>query len=129
MLNFLINNWYLIIVAIAVVTIAGTFIVNFMQKSTEEKLQSVKEWAIYACAIAEATLGSGTGQLKMRETYDMFITRFPDLAKIISFETYKMTAEIALTEFKKMLETNPNVQELIIKEGEMKYGNLKKLDK
>lgn len=129
MLNFIINYWFLIVLFVAIAALFGGFISNFLQKSTEEKLQSVKEWAIYACAIAQAHLGSGTGQLKMRETYDMFIIRFPDLAKIISYETYKFTAELALAEFKKMLETNPNVKDLIIEEGDKKYGNTKNIDK
>lgn len=125
MLNFLINYWDIILIAIAVLTVSGVSIINFSKKSTAEKMKSVKEWAIYACALAEAHLGSGTGQLKMRETYDMFIVRFPNLAKIVPFEIYKATAEIALTEFKKMLELNPNVKDLIIEKGEQKYGNNK----
>lgn len=128
MLNFLINNWYLIIVAIAAIVVAGMFIYSFMQKPTPEKLQNIKEWAIYACALAQAHLGSGTGQLKMRETYDMFISRFPDLARIVPFEMYKGIAESALLEFKKMLENNPKVKELIIEEGDSKYGNSENLD-
>lgn len=128
MLDFLINYWFLIVIAIAVITIAIVFAIDFSKKSTEEKLKSVKEWAIYACAIAEAHLGSGTGQLKMRETYDMFIIRFPALAKIISFEMYKATAEMALVEFKKMLETNPKVKDLIIEEGAKKYGDTENTD-
>ena len=58
----------------------------------------------------------------MRETYDMFLQRFPSLANIITYETYKETAENALAEFKEMLKTNPNIQEALIKEGELKYG-------
>ena len=65
----------------------------------------------------------------MRETYDMFITRFPDLARIVSFEMYKGIAESALIEFKKMLENNPKVKELIIEQGEEKYGNTENIDK
>ena len=128
MLKFIIENWYMIIAALAVCAFGGSFVANFLQKSTEEKLQSVKEWAIYACAIAQAHLGSGTGQLKMRQTYDMFIIRFPDLAKVISYETYKMTAELALTELKKMLATNPNVKDLIIDKGEQTYANTENVD-
>lgn len=128
MLKFIIENWYIIIAALAVCAFGGSFVANFLQKSTEEKLESVKQWAIYACAIAQAHLGSGTGQLKMRQTYDMFIIRFPDLAKVISYETYKMTAQLALTELKKMLATNPNVKDLIIDKGEETYANTENVD-
>ena len=129
MLNFLINYWYFIVIVIAILVISGVFIFNFLQKPSEQKLQNIKEWAIYACALAQAHLGSGTGQLKMRETYDMFISRFPDLVKIVPFEMYKNIAESALLEFKKMLENNPKVKELILEEGDKKYGNTENSDK
>lgn len=129
MLNFLINYWYFIVIIVAILVISGVFIFNFLQKPSEQKLQNIKEWAIYACALAQAHLGSGTGQLKMRETYDMFISRFPDLVKIIPFEMYKNIAESALLEFKKMLENNPKVKELILEEGDKKYGNTENSDK
>ena len=122
-MEFIINYWYLIITALAILVMAILFIVDFAKKSPKEKLESVKQWAIYACALAQAHLGSGTGQLKMRETYNMFLQTFPTLAQVISFDTYKNTAEMALTELKEMLKTNPNIQNAIIKEGEQKYEN------
>ena len=102
-MEFIINYWYLIITALAILVMAILFIVDFAKKSPKEKLESVKQWAIYACALAQAHLGSGTGQLKMRETYNMFLQTFPTLAQVISFDTYKNTAEMALTELKEIL--------------------------
>ena len=49
----------------------------------------------------------------MRYTYDLFVSTFPFLAQIISYERYKEIAENALLEFKRMLETNPNVKRLV----------------
>ena len=121
-MEFIINYWPMIIVAIAMLFIAVITVIDFIKKSPKERMETVKQWAIYACALAQAHLGSGTGQLKMRETYDMFLQRFPSLANIITYETYKETAENALAEFKEMLKTNPNIQEALIKEGELKYG-------
>ena len=123
MINFLINNWYLIIIAIAGLSLLINYLFDFSQKPSAAKIQNIKEWAIYACALAEAHLGSGTGQLKMRETYDMFIVRFPDLARIVSFEMYKNIAELALLEFKQMMQNIPKVKNLILEEGGKKYGN------
>ena len=39
-----------------------------------------------------------------------------------------MTAELALTELKKMLATNPNVKDLIIDKGEQTYANTENVD-
>lgn len=113
MLEFIGNYWYLIVTAAAMVVLAVTFIIDFIKKSPKERLESVKQWAVYACALAQAHLGSNTGQLKMKETYNMFLEKFPDLAKQISYETYKKTAEEALIEFKDMLKTNPYTQNVL----------------
>ena len=114
--EFLGNYWYLIITALSIIVIAIISIINFMKQNPEERLKSVKQWAIYACALAESHLGSGTGQLKMRETYNMFLQTFPSLAEKISYNTYKGIAEEALVEFKEMLKTNPNVQNVVTQE-------------
>lgn len=115
-MNFLIDNWYLFIVVLALGFVIGCSINAFLNLPNKQKIASIKQWAIYACALAEKELGSGTGALKMRYTYDLFVSKFPFLAKMISFERYKEIAQSALLEFKKMLETNPNVQELIFSE-------------
>lgn len=117
-MNFIIQNWPFLLIGLAVIIVGIKLLYNFIKNPSAQQLESIKQWAIYACAMAEATLGSGTGQLKMRATYDMFLEKFPVLAKIVSFEKYQQIAENALMEFKKMLKENPNVQELIVKEGE-----------
>ena len=48
--------------------------------------KKVKEWLIFACIQAEKTLGSGTGKLKLRTVYDMFINQFPFMNVLISFD-------------------------------------------
>lgn len=113
MLEFIGNYWYLIVTAAAMIVVAVTFIIDFVKKSPKERMESVKQWAVYACALAEAHLGSNTGQMKMKETYNMFLQKFPDLAKQISYDTYKETAESALVELKEMLKTNPYTQNVI----------------
>lgn len=122
-MNFIIQNWPFLLIGLAVIIVGIKLLYNFIKNPSAQQLESIKQWAIYACAMAEATLGSGTGQLKMRATYDMFLEKFPALAKIVSFEKYQQIAENALMEFKKMLKENPNVQELIIKEGENNGNN------
>ena len=117
-LDFILNYWHLIITALAMIVIAIVFIIDFIKKSPKERMDSIKQWAIYACALAESHLGSGTGQLKMRETYDMFLEKFPSLAEVITYEKYKAIAETALIEFKEMLKTNPNIQNIILNEGD-----------
>ena len=115
-INFIVDNWPFLILGIVAISVGIKFLYNFFKNPSAQQLESIKQWAIYACAMAEAALGSGTGQLKMRATYDMFLNKFPALAKIVPFEKYKQLAESALMEFKKMLKENPNVQDLVVKE-------------
>lgn len=78
----------------------------------------IKEWLVYACAQAELALGSGTGMLKLRFVYDMFISQFPMFSKFISFSTFQAWTEDALVTFKEWVKSN-NSQELF-GEGEVK---------
>lgn len=58
-------------------------------------------------------LGGGTGQIKLRYVYDMFVTRFAWLARVISFEAFSMMVDEALERMKKMLESNKAMQTLV----------------
>ena len=58
-------------------------------------------------------LGSGTGKLKLRYVYDMFIAKFPWLGKVVSFEMVSMMVDDALEEMRVMLESNKAVKEYV----------------
>ena len=62
---------------------------------------------------AEKELGGGTGQIKLRYVYDMFVARFAWLARVISFEAFSMMVDEALERMKKMLESNKAMQTLV----------------
>ena len=62
---------------------------------------------------AEKELGGGTGQIKLRYVYDMFVARFTWLARVISFEAFSMMVDEALERMKKMLESNKAMQTLV----------------
>lgn len=108
-MNFIMANWWLIIVVIALIAIVCYAIHVFMKMPTNAQLASVKEWLLYAVAQAEKELGSGTGQLKLRYVYDMFILRFSSIAKVISFEAFSKLVDEALYIFRNMLKDNQAV--------------------
>ncbi|MEC1179211.1 hypothetical protein P9B03_12010 [Metasolibacillus meyeri] len=109
MLNFLIEYW----------TLAALFMVGFLllvfaifkfPTSIKDKLYGkIVEWLIYACIEAEKYLGQGTGQVKLRYVYNLFIQRFSYLRYLISFETFSLLVDEALVTVKKLLETNNDV--------------------
>lgn len=116
MIDFICSNWWIWLIAIAAIGVVSYFIYIFFKMPTNEQLKKVKEWLLWAVAEAEKELGSGTGQLKLRYVYDMFIVKFPSLAKIISFKTFSHMVDEVLDEFKKLLNKNDKMKKYI--EGE-----------
>lgn len=112
-MSFLVENWYLIIVAIAIVAVAIYAVYKFVKMPRSEQLSKLQEWLLWAVAQAEKALGGGTGQLKLRYVYDMFVTRFPALAKVISFDTFSELVDQALIKFNELLQTNTKIDEYI----------------
>lgn len=109
-MKFFIDNWFLLVAVVAVLVSSGLTIYSFYKKPTTEQLQSVKEWLLFAVTEAEKKLGGGTGQLKLRFVYDMFIEKFPHTSCLISFEVFSGLVDEALERMKSMLETNKAVE-------------------
>ena len=120
-MDFIVNNWFLLIALVAILGVSIFAIIRFFNLPSAEQIAKVKEWLIYACMEAEKALGEKTGKLKLRMVYDMFLTKFNWLAKIITFEKFSSMVDEALATFKKMLETNAAVQKIVSgEEGENK---------
>lgn len=112
LLTFIKEYWFIIIIAIAIISVISIKIYNWIKQPTEEQIKQVQEWLLYAVAKAEEVLGSGTGQLKLRYVYDMFVSKFPAIAVFISFETFTKMVDKALDEFKELLQANPAINDL-----------------
>ena len=109
MLEFIIENWAVVILFVCVVVGFVVSIKNFTEKPNAEQIKSVKEWLLYAVAEAERYFGGGTGQLKLRYVYDMFIQKFPYTAALITFDDFSNLVDEALEKMEKLLETNTAV--------------------
>ena len=108
-LNFIIENWYFIVTAIVMIAMAIIIAMNFFNLPAKEQTAKVKEWLLYAVTEAEKELGGGTGQLKLRQVYDLFVQRFPAVAAVISFDTFSIWVDEALEQMREMLAKNENV--------------------
>ena len=73
-----------------------------------------QKWKRPVRAVAE--LGCGTGKLKLRQVYDLFVTRFPWLAKTVSFELFSSLVDDALDEMRDMLDKNEAVKAFVNRE-------------
>lgn len=115
-MEIILENWPIIVAVIAVVAVAAVAVARFVGLPTESQLAKVREWLLWAVTEAEKDLGGGTGQLKLRQVYDLFVTRFPWLAKLVSFELFSDLVDDALEDMREMLDTNQAVKAFV--EGE-----------
>lgn len=101
-MKYIVENWFVIVGLIAVLTAGGYAVYVFVKMPSDKQLNKVREWLLYAVTKAEKELGGGTGQIKLRYVYDMFVARFTWLARVISFEAFSMMVDEALERMKKM---------------------------
>lgn len=113
MIDFIANNWLYIIIIIAIVVVIIRLTYMLIKDPSSVDLSKVQEWLLWAVMQAEKQLGGGTGQLKLRYVYDMFIARFPTVSKILTFEAFSIMVDIALAKLNEMLTNNKKVQQYV----------------
>lgn len=121
---FIKEYWFLIIIAIAVISAIAIKVYTWFKQPTSDQLKNVKEWLLYAVAKAERELGSGTGQLKLRYVYNMFVEKFPAIAIFITFEDFSKMVDEALDKFNELLKENTAINDYyeIVREDEIGKG-------
>ena len=112
-MEFVMNYWYVIVGIIAVLIVAGFAVYKFAGLPTKSQVAKIKEWLLFAVTKAEQELGEKTGQLKLRTVYDLFVSKFPTTAKLVSFETFSVWVDAAFVELQKMLENNKQIETLV----------------
>lgn len=110
MIDFILENWALIIVMICFVCITFINIYTFAGLPTTKQKDKVLQWLLYAVTEAEKLFGSQTGVLKLRYVYDRFIEKFPAVARVITFNTFSAWVDEALGQMRHILETNKAVE-------------------
>ena len=106
----------LAIVIIFFLAAFGITFYNFFKLSKDQQVVKVKEWLLFAVVEAEKHLGEGTGKIKLRFVYDMFVSKFRYLSVIISFEQFSLLVDEALEEMKNIAKTNTSVSNYIKKQ-------------
>lgn len=105
-MNWMENNWMVLIFVIAVLAALAYGLTT----------NSIKKWLRYAVTVAEEELGSGTGQLKLHQVYDMLVANYPIVGKLIPFSVFSNWVDEALDWMREQLDKNPNVKQIV--EGE-----------
>ena len=117
-MNWMSENWYLIVAAAAALVLIGFSCYKFAGLPTADQVKKIKEWLVWACVEAEKELQSGTGQLKLRQVYDMFcnVPAFSAVAEMVSFDVFSDWVTDALSVAKEMLIENRSLARYV-------YGN------
>ena len=97
------------------ITIGGIIIAVFLIALTMW-LMGFKNWLVWAVAEAEKMLGSGTGQLKLQYVYNMAVTKFPIVSKLLPFNLFRKLVDSALDVMNDMIENNSSIAEAITNE-------------
>ena len=112
-MDFFINYWYIIMAVAALPAVAVLFVCRCFGLPRDAQLDKVREWLLWAVTEAEKNLGGGTGKLKLRQVYDLFVVRFPWLVKVVPFELFSQMVDDALEDMRDMLESNPAAKALV----------------
>lgn len=80
--------------------------------------EKVKEWLKWAVVEAEKLLGTGTGQLKLRQVYDWFCEQFTFLSAIVPFQVFSAWVDVALETMDKWLSENKQITAYVKNEVE-----------
>lgn len=105
-MEFIVNNWYMILAAGVLLVTAICFAVKFFRQPSGEQVRKVKQWLLIAVIEAEQRFGGGTGTVKLRKVYDLFVARWPWVAKVVPFEMFSGWVDEALAEMRELLESN-----------------------
>jgi uncharacterized membrane protein len=108
--KWLIENWSLLVVVVGAIIFLMYRFKNFSQLPSDEQIAKVKVWLLYAVIQAEKELGAGTGTIKLRYVYDLFLSKFPSFASIISFAMFSEWVDEVLEQMKHLLKTNEQTE-------------------
>lgn len=105
------NVIFVLIIAILIIV----FLIWFLKLGKAQQMKIISEWLILAVIKAEKELGGGTGQVKLRYVYDLFIDKFKFVSMFITFQSFSLLVDGALIVMKEMISNNNQVKEYIDK--------------
>ena len=104
---------FLVILGLSAGVILGYYISTFSKSSKKDQIAMVKGILLYLVALAEKELGSKTGSLKLSQVYNEFVSKYPDLANVITYDEFKELVDSILEEFKDILNDKDKLNSLV----------------
>jgi hypothetical protein len=111
----MIDNVIIICGSVILIGIIGLCLCWFLKLSKERQKEIIIEWLLLAVIKAEKELGDGTGQLKLRFVYDLFIDKFRFISMLISFSQFSKLVDQALDTMRDMLDSNKQIKDYVAK--------------
>lgn len=111
----MIDNVIIICGSVILIGIIGLCLCWFLKLSKERQKEIILEWLLLAVVKAEKELGDGTGQLKLRFVYDLFIDKFRFISMLISFSQFSELVDQALDIMRDMLDSNKQIKDYVTK--------------
>ena len=106
-----------VLILIAIGIAAASAIYKFVKLGKERQVENIKQWLVFACLEAEKSLGSKTGQIKLRYVYDLFVSKFKFVSYLVPFEVFSKWVDDSLVDMKNIINTNDAVKK-IVEEGD-----------
>ena len=98
--------------------VGGVIIIGIIIYMVVNQKAKIKEWLKWAVVEAEKLLGTGTGQLKLRQVYDWFCEQFTFLSAIVPFKVFSAWVDTALETLDKWLTENKQITAYVKNEVE-----------
>lgn len=112
-MEWFVDNWYIVVAILALITTVGIMINKFWKLSNVEKIKKIKNWLLAVVIEAEKIYGGNTGQAKLSYVYGLFKENFSFAANFISFETFKDIVDDVLEKMRKLLEENVELKRYV----------------
>ncbi len=109
-LEWFMENWSIVVAFICVIVAIVVAVVKFFRLPTNTQISQIKECLLAWVVEAEASLGGGTGEIKLRTVYGWFVTSFPIVKNFVPFELFSTWVDEALDSMKDMLKSNEKLK-------------------
>lgn len=112
-MKWICENWSLLVVILAFCTVGLHCYKKFSGLPSEQQLNKIRQWLLFAVLEAEKIYSSGSGQAKLAYVYNLFIERFPALAPTIPFAVFSQMVDEVLEQMRHLLETNESIRKYV----------------
>ena len=102
-----------IIIILIVAILICILVAGFLKLGKDKQIKIINEWLLLAVIKAEKELGDGTGQVKLRYVYDLFIDKFRFASMFISFNQFSALVDSALVIMREMVSNNDQIKNYI----------------